>query len=109
MNRFTAILATGISLLAFASAAHAADLIIEQPAAAPMVEAASGSWDGFYIGAFGGYALGEAYDDNGDSIVDLDGQFTYEQRTSESDVAGVSRVKDFVRHEYSLGLTYKIN
>ena len=72
MNRFTAILATGISLLAFASAAHAADLIIEQPAAAPMVEAASGSWDGFYIGAFGGYALGEAYDDNGDSIVELE-------------------------------------
>ncbi len=41
--------------------------------------------------------------------LDLDAQFTYEQRTTESDAAGVARVKDFVRHEYGLGLTYKIN
>ncbi|MBL0060364.1 MAG: hypothetical protein IPP40_02415 [bacterium] len=43
------------------------------------------------------------------SSLDLDAQFTYEQRTSESDAEGVARVKDFIRHEYSLGLTYKIN
>lgn len=39
----------------------------------------------------------------------VDAYFTYEQRTSESDVPGVSRVKDFVRREFGLGFAYKIN
>ncbi|MBK8130406.1 MAG: hypothetical protein IPK53_16385 [bacterium] len=43
------------------------------------------------------------------AALDVDLYFTYEQRTTESDVEAVARVKDFVRHEVGLGLTYKIN
>lgn len=43
------------------------------------------------------------------SSLGVTGYFTYEQRTSESDVTGVSRVKDFVRREFGFGFTYRIN
>ncbi len=43
------------------------------------------------------------------SALELDTYFTYEQRSSTSDVPGVALVKDFVRREFGLGLSYKIN
>lgn len=73
MTRFSLFLAAGVSAIALASAAHAADLIIEEPMA-PIVETYDSSWDGVYFGAFAGYAVGEASDDVAlESDVDLDG------------------------------------
>lgn len=75
MTRISLFLAAGVSAIALASAAHAADLIIEEPAA-PIVETYDSSWDGVYFGAFAGYAVGEASDDFAglvDPDVDLDG------------------------------------
>ncbi|MCB1059611.1 MAG: hypothetical protein KDB65_05235 [Calditrichaeota bacterium] len=43
------------------------------------------------------------------SSLEVSTYFTYEQRDSKSDVPGVSQVKNFVRREVGLGLTYKIN
>lgn len=43
------------------------------------------------------------------SSLEMDTYFTYEQRTSTSDVPGVAQVKDFVRREFGVGLSYKIN
>lgn len=62
MNRIAVILAAGISSLALASGVQAADLIIEEPAAG--VVDVSSSWEGPYVGIFGGYAWG-TYEDNG--------------------------------------------
>lgn len=72
MTKFTALLAASVSALAFASAAHAADLIIEEPVAEPIIEATGGSWDGFYVGVFGGWADGQVVDEDGDDFADLD-------------------------------------
>jgi outer membrane immunogenic protein len=67
MNRIALTLLAGVAALGFASSTFAADLIVEAPEA-PMV-AASGSWDGPFIGGFIGYASGEETDDfSGDSI-----------------------------------------
>ena len=57
MTRFTISLLTGVAVLGFASTTFAADLIVDEPAA-PMMAAASGNWDGAYIGAFAGYGWG---------------------------------------------------
>lgn len=63
MNRFT-LLATAAALtLVAAPAAQAADLLVTQPA--PVIydsPAASGAWDGVYLGVFGGYGFGTADD-----------------------------------------------
>jgi outer membrane immunogenic protein len=53
---FTAL--TLASALAITSNAYAADLIIDEPAMAGVVEV-SGSWDGPFIGVFGGYGWGD--------------------------------------------------
>jgi outer membrane immunogenic protein len=75
MNRFSLLLAAGVSAVAMASAAEAADLIIETPAV-PMAEDHTGNWDGVYLGVFGGYGVGEAYgDDPGDATTELDGNW----------------------------------
>lgn len=74
MTRISLLLAAGVSVAALASAANAADLIIEEPVA-PMVETYDGSWDGAYIGVFAGYGVGEATDDITDSPIDLDGMW----------------------------------
>jgi len=56
MTRFALLLAAGVSAVAISSAAHAADLIIDEPAAG--VVDVSGNWDGPYIGVFAGYGAG---------------------------------------------------
>jgi len=62
MTRFALLLAAGVSALSMASAAQAADLIVNAPAAAGIVETSS-SWDGAFIGVFGGGAWGDLTDD----------------------------------------------
>lgn len=57
MNKLVLLLAAGASALAISSAS-AADLIIDTPVEAGVVQA-SGNWDGAFIGVFGGYAWGE--------------------------------------------------
>lgn len=57
MNKLVLLLAAGVSALAISSAS-AADLIIDTPVEAGVVQA-SGNWDGAFIGVFGGYAWGE--------------------------------------------------
>lgn len=64
MTRFTLSLLTGVAIVGFASTVFAADLIVDEPAA-PMMAAASGNWDGAYIGAFAGYGWGTLTDDEG--------------------------------------------
>ena len=58
MNRFA--LSATIAALAFttASAAQAADLLVDTPRAPVVYDgpSSSGAWDGFYLGIFGGYA-----------------------------------------------------
>ena len=58
MNRFAVLVAAGVSALAIASAAQAADLIVSEPAVG--VVDTTGSWDGVFIGVFGGYGWGYA-------------------------------------------------
>ena len=60
MNRFSLLLAAGISAVAISSAVQAADLIIDEPAAG--VVEAGGNWDGVFVGAFVGHAGGELTD-----------------------------------------------
>jgi len=60
MNRFVIALLSGVAGVALVSGAQAADLIIDQPAVG-VVEAASGNWDGLYVGAFVG-GLGGTYE-----------------------------------------------
>jgi outer membrane immunogenic protein len=74
MTRISLFLAAGVSAVAMASAAQAADLIIETPDV-PVYEDVAGNWDGFYLGVFGGYGVGEATDDVTDSPIDLDGNW----------------------------------
>jgi outer membrane immunogenic protein len=57
MNKLVLLLAAGVSALAISSAS-AADLIIDTPVEAGVVQA-SGNWDGAFVGVFGGYAWGE--------------------------------------------------
>ena len=64
MTRFTISLLAGVAVLGFASTAFAADLIVDEPAM-PAMAAASGNWDGAYIGAFAGYGWGTLTDDEG--------------------------------------------
>ncbi len=63
MTRFAISLVAGISALALASAANAADLIIEQPAVG-VVQTTSGGWEGAFVGVFAGYGWGTATDDD---------------------------------------------
>ena len=60
MKTLSLILAAGVSALAFASAAQAADLIINEPApVVPTVVETTNNWDGPFIGAFAGYGWGD--------------------------------------------------
>ena len=67
MNRLTTTLLSSIAVLGFASAAQAADLVIYEPME-PAYSAPSGSWDGPYIGIFGGYGTGDLTDEAGGDI-----------------------------------------
>ncbi len=66
MTRFAITLAAGVSALAMASAANAADLIISEPIVG--VVESTGGWDGMFIGVFGGYGWGTATDDTSTGI-----------------------------------------
>lgn len=61
MNRITLALLAGVATLGFMTSVQAADLIIEEPAAPGYVDV-SGSWDGVFVGVFGGYAWGTFVD-----------------------------------------------
>lgn len=64
MNRFSLSLLAGAAVLSMASAASAADLLIQQPSMPGFVDmGGSGGWDGAYIGGFVGYGWGTASDD----------------------------------------------
>lgn len=54
MKSVSLALAAGVSILALASAAQAADLVVEPPATIQYADPAT-SWDGAYVGVFGGY------------------------------------------------------
>jgi len=65
MNRTIITLLAGVATLGFVSSTYAADLIVDAEPMAPMYEAASGNWDGAYIGVFGGYGWGTLTDEEG--------------------------------------------
>ncbi len=80
MNRLAISLLTGVAALSFISAAHAADLIIDEPAPVVGIVDVGGNWDGVFIGAFAGYGWGTLTDDDsllaltsGDDTLDLTG------------------------------------
>lgn len=60
MNRIAIALLAGVATLGFVSSTYAADLIVEAPEVMPGIVDVSGSWDGPYIGVFGGYGWGTA-------------------------------------------------
>lgn len=64
MNRFTISLLAGVAALSFISTAHAADLIIDQPAPEVGIVDVTNSWDGVFVGGFVGGAWGTATDDD---------------------------------------------
>jgi len=66
MNRFSLSLLAGVAVLSMASAASAADLLVQQPSMPGFVDmGSSGGWDGAYVGGFVGYGWGTATDDSG--------------------------------------------
>lgn len=71
MNRVAISLLAGVASLALVGAAHAADLIIDEPTAG-VVEMAGGNWEGVYIGAFIGGASGTFDDVNQNDWFDTD-------------------------------------
>jgi outer membrane immunogenic protein len=72
MNRITLALLAGVAALGFASSTFAADLIVDTPAAPYVAPAASGNWDGAYVGAFAGYGWGTLSDP--DDVIGFDDQ-----------------------------------
>lgn len=58
MNRIALTLLASVAVVGFASSTYAADLIVDAEPMAPVYEAASGNWDGAFIGAFAGYGWG---------------------------------------------------
>jgi outer membrane immunogenic protein len=67
MNRISLLLLAGAATLVSASAASAADLLINQPAPSygGGYTASAGGWDGAYIGGFIGYGWGTLVDEDG--------------------------------------------
>jgi outer membrane immunogenic protein len=72
MTRLTALLLAGIATVGFASATHAADLIIQEPIVSPGVVDVGGNWEGVYLGAFIGGASGDFDDATDGDVFDLD-------------------------------------
>lgn len=62
---------TAVSILALSASAQAADLIIDAPVEAGIVDV-GGNWDGVFLGGFAGYASGE-YAADGFDTEDMDG------------------------------------
>jgi opacity protein-like surface antigen len=79
--RFSTLLLGGIAAFGLGGAAFAADLIITEPEAAPMVALSSADWSGFYVGVHGGYGAGvlnlsaPGFIDPDDEDEDVDGFF----------------------------------
>jgi outer membrane immunogenic protein len=65
MNRVAISLMAGVASLALIGAAHAADLIIDEPMVG-VVETTGGNWEGVFIGGFIGGAGGSLYGEEGD-------------------------------------------
>lgn len=64
MNRFSLTLVAGAAVLSMASAASAADLLVQQPSLPGFVDmGSSGGWDGAYVGGFAGYGWGTLNED----------------------------------------------
>jgi len=75
MKKYAIALLAGVAALGLTTAGFAADLIIDEPAQVGVVDA-SGDWDGVYVGAFLGYAWGDATEHDfvvGDIPYDLSG------------------------------------
>ncbi len=63
MNRFSLTLLAGAAVLSMASAAQAADLLINSPAPSYGGYSSASGWDGAYIGGFVGYGWGTLSED----------------------------------------------
>ena len=70
MKSISILLAAGVSTLVLASAAHAADLIIDTEPMMPGIVETSTSWDGPFIGVLGGYGWGSTDSENAPDDVD---------------------------------------
>lgn len=81
MNRISLLILAGAATLVSASAASAADLLINQPAPSygGGFSSSTGGWDGAYVGGFIGYGWGTLVDEDGlilgvaDEELDLSG------------------------------------
>ena len=72
MNRISLLILAGAATLMSASAASAADLLINQPAPSYGGDfgGSTGGWDGAYVGAFLGYGWGTMADEDGNILND---------------------------------------
>lgn len=70
MNRISLIILAGAATLVSASAASAADLLINQPRPSydSYGSSSTGGWDGAYVGGFIGYGWGTLADDDGNIL-----------------------------------------
>ncbi|WP_417309411.1 outer membrane protein [Devosia sp.] len=72
MNRISTLLTAGATILMTASAASAADLLVNGPAPSYNdyggYSTSVGAWDGAYVGAFFGYGWGTLMDDDADLL-----------------------------------------
>jgi outer membrane immunogenic protein len=68
MTRISLLLLAGAATLVSASAASAADLLINQPAPSYSNYSSTGGWDGAYVGGFLGYGWGTLTDEDGDIL-----------------------------------------
>lgn len=79
--KFSTFLLSGAAILGLGSAAFAADLIVDAPAAPATVLSSSTDWSGFYVGVHGGYGAGvlnlsaPGFIDADDEDEDVDGFF----------------------------------
>lgn len=67
--KLSTLLLGGVALLGLSSAAFAADLIVDEPAAPVTVLSSGTDWSGFYAGAHVGYGWGD-WDYSGDFVQD---------------------------------------
>ncbi|MGN6488714.1 MAG: outer membrane protein [Devosia sp.] len=72
MNRISLLIIAGAATFVSASAASAADLLINQPAPSYgggfSGSSSTGGWDGAYVGAFAGYGWGTLTDEDGNIL-----------------------------------------